>query len=150
MDKFSFITLWDTYNGLLTPTQQEITDLYFNKDLTVSEIASEKNVTRQAVSECLKGCKKQLEEYESKLKICKRLRVAALEESFKLTAAARWVESFKTAHPGLSQEVSELEAILLKDYSAEAEIALNKPEARELVEKDYTKEVYGRAKTGEE
>ena len=85
MDKFSFITLWDTYNGLLTPTQQEITDLYFNKDLTVSEIASEKNVTRQAVSECLKGCKKQLEEYESKLKICKRLRVAALEESFKLT-----------------------------------------------------------------
>ena len=135
---------------MLTPTQQEITDLYFNKDLTVSEIASEKNVTRQAVSECLKGCKKQLEEYESKLKICKRLRVAALEESFKLTAAARWVESFKTAHPGLLQEISELEAILLKDYFAEAEIALNKPEARELVEKDYTKEVYGRAKTGEE
>ena len=116
MDKFSFITLWDTYNGLLTPTQQEITDLYFNKDLTVSEIASEKNVTRQAVSECLKGCKKQLEEYESKLKICKRLRVAALEESFKNTPPPKWVESLKNPHPRHSQEVYEQISIILKDY----------------------------------
>ena len=73
MDKFSFITLWDAYNGLLTQTQQEITDLYFNLDLTVSEIAAEKNVSRQAVSECLKGCKKQLEEYEDKLHFCAKL-----------------------------------------------------------------------------
>ena len=58
--------------------------------------------------------------------------------------------SLKNPHPGHFQENSELESILLKDYFAEAEIALNKPEARELVEKDYTKEVYGRAKTGEE
>ncbi len=74
MDKFSFITLWDAYNGLLTPTQQEITDLYFNFDLTLSEIAEQKNISRQAVSECLKGCKIQLEEYEEKLHFLKRMR----------------------------------------------------------------------------
>ena len=45
MNKFSFISLWDTYNGLLTPTQQEITNMYFNIDLTVSEIATEKNIS---------------------------------------------------------------------------------------------------------
>ena len=42
MDKISFMRLWDIYNGLLTPTQQELTNLYFNLDLTVSEIADEK------------------------------------------------------------------------------------------------------------
>lgn len=68
MDKISFMRLWDIYNGLLTPTQQELTNLYFNLDLTVSEIADEKGITRQAVSECLKNCQKQLEEYEKKLK----------------------------------------------------------------------------------
>ena len=67
MDKFTFIALWDVYRGLLTLTQREITDMYFNMDLTVSEIAEQKGISRQAVSECLKGCKKQLEEYEEKL-----------------------------------------------------------------------------------
>ncbi|MCX4286917.1 MAG: putative DNA-binding protein, partial [Clostridia bacterium] len=71
MDKFSFITLWDRYRGLLTLTQQEITDLYFNLDLTLSEIADEKGITRQGVSECLKTSKKQLEEYEEKLGFCR-------------------------------------------------------------------------------
>ena len=105
MDKFSFITLWDTYNGLLTPTQQEITDLYFNKDLTVSEIASEKNVTRQAVSECLKGCKKQLEEYEERLHIAQKLNETEKK-------AEDWAERFKAAHPEFSGEVDELKNML--------------------------------------
>ena len=73
MDKFSFIGLWDVYSGLLTETQQEITNLYFNLDLTVSEIAKEKGISRQAVSECLKGCKTQLEEYEDKLHFYERV-----------------------------------------------------------------------------
>ena len=74
MEKIPFIRLWDIYKGLLTPTQQEITDMYFNLDLTVSEIAKVKGVSRQAVSECLKGCKIQLEEYEEKLHFLKRMR----------------------------------------------------------------------------
>lgn len=86
MDKFSFIGLWDVYSGLLTETQQEITDMYFNLDLTVSEIAKEKGVSRQAVSECLKGCKAQLEEYEGKLHFCERLQKCREEiESLKQT-----------------------------------------------------------------
>lgn len=69
MNKLQFMRLWDFYSGLLTPTQQEITNLYFNLDLTLSEIAAEKGISRQAVSDCLNGCKKQLEEYESKLHV---------------------------------------------------------------------------------
>jgi len=73
MDKFTFIALWDIYRGLLTSTQREITDMYFNLDLTVSEIAEQKGISRQAVSDCLKGCKKQLEEYEQKLGLRARI-----------------------------------------------------------------------------
>lgn len=119
MDKVSFTTLWDTYSGLLTPTQQEITDMYFNLDLTVSEIAAEKNITRQAVSECLKGCKIQLEEYEEKLHLLKRLKDISLQLSFMATDAELWAESFKSAHPEFSKDVDKFLEILKKDYSEE-------------------------------
>ena len=150
MDKFSFITLWDTYNGLLTKTQQEITDLYFNLDLTVSEIATEKNVSRQAVSDCLKGCKKQLEEYEEKLHFCERLHGMSLEFSFMLTDAGKWVESFKAVHPEFSDEVDKLSAIIAKDYSEEVKACLSDEKYRDMLTKDYTEEVFGRKKDGEE
>lgn len=79
MDKFTFIALWDIYRGLLTSTQSEITDMYLNMDLTVSEIAEQKGISRQAVSECLKGCKKQLEEYEEKLGLRQRINELSAE-----------------------------------------------------------------------
>ena len=92
MDKIPFITLWDIYKGLLTPTQREITDLYFNYDLTLSEIAEQKGISRQGVSECLNTCKRQLEEYEEKLHLCERIREICLEQSFLLTDAAKWAD----------------------------------------------------------
>ena len=51
MDKIMFMRLWDLYGGLLTENQREITGLYFNLDLTVSEIAEQKGISRQGVSE---------------------------------------------------------------------------------------------------
>lgn len=119
MDKFSFITLWDRYRGLLTSTQQEITDMYFNLDLTVSEIAEQKGISRQAVSDCLSISKKQLEEWEDKLKLCALLNEISLDESFRMTDVLKWAEDFKNKHPQLAEETEELLAILDKDYSAE-------------------------------
>ena len=52
---------------MLTATQREITDLYFNYDLSLGEIAEQKGVSRQSVSDCLQKCRKQLETYEAKL-----------------------------------------------------------------------------------
>ena len=150
MNKFSFISLWDTYNGLLTPTQQEITNMYFNIDLTVSEIATEKNISRQAVSDCLKGCKKQLEEYEEKLGFCHTLRKICLQHSFMLTDAGRWAEDFKSRNPRLGADADKLINILEKDYSEEVDNTLKNPEALEILNSDYTKEVYGKGRTGEE
>ena len=66
-DDLHFLRLWDLYSPLLTPTQREITDLYFNYDLSFGEIAEQKGVSRQSVSDCLQKCRKQLEGYEEKL-----------------------------------------------------------------------------------
>ncbi|MBE7084552.1 MAG: hypothetical protein E7368_00670 [Clostridiales bacterium] len=70
-DDMQFIRLWDLYSPLLTQTQQEISHLYFNCDLSLGEIAQQKGVSRQSVSDCLQKCRKQLEEYEEKLGFAK-------------------------------------------------------------------------------
>ncbi len=66
-DDLAFLRLWDLYSPLLTSTQREISDLYFNYDLSLAEIAEEKGVSRQSVSDCLNKCRAQLEKYEEKL-----------------------------------------------------------------------------------
>ena len=114
MNKFSLIGLWDIYSGLLTGTQQEITNLYFNLDLTVSEIAKEKGISRQAVSECLKGCALQLEEYENRLHIFERLQRAGLEMSQIVTGVDKWADKFSAEHTEFSGEIDELKKILKK------------------------------------
>ena len=111
MDKISIIALWDVYGGLLTPNRKEIADMYFNLDVTVSEIAEEKGITRQAVSDCLKSCKKQLEGYEEKLKVCKRID----EFSTMFAYVSEWAENFKNAHGEFAQEIAELSGILDKN-----------------------------------
>ena len=69
----AFLQLWDLYSPLLTATQREITDLYFNYDLSLGEIAEQKGVSRQSVSDCLSKCRKQLKRYEEKLGFSKIL-----------------------------------------------------------------------------
>lgn len=140
MDNFNFIALWDIYHGLLTATQREITDMYFNLDLTVSEIAEEKGISRQAVSECLSGCKKQLEEYEEKLGFCRSLREVCLNASFVLTDAGKWAEKFKAEQPQFAESVKELEAILTKDYTKEVKAALFDPEKVKIMNEAAAKQ----------
>ena len=94
-DDLHFLRLWDLYSPLLTATQQEITDLYFNYDLSLGEIAEQKGVSRQSVSDCLQKCRKQLEKYEEKLGFAE-----TLDKSAKAFAAyATLTENF------LSKEV---------------------------------------------
>jgi hypothetical protein len=124
MNKLQFMRLWDLYNPLLTPTQQEITNLYFNLDLTISEIAESKGITRQGVSECLNTCKKQLEEYEQKLGHDKMLTSGDLHTSFLMTDVAVWADKFEAAHPEYAQDIKALKDIADNDYSADIDIAL--------------------------
>ena len=60
------------YGKLLTQKQYEIIDDYYNNDLSLSEIAENNQITRQAVRDILKKGEKKLFEYEEKLQFMKR------------------------------------------------------------------------------
>ncbi len=59
--------LYDFYGQLLTPKQQEIMELFYSDDMSLSEIAQEYGISRQAVYDLLKRTEKILEAYELKL-----------------------------------------------------------------------------------
>lgn len=64
--------LCDLYGKLLTEKQYELLNDYYNKDLSLSEIAENNNITRQAVRDNLKKGEKNLFEYEDKLSFMKK------------------------------------------------------------------------------
>ena len=107
-DDLDFLRLWDLYSPLLTKTQREITDLYFNYDLSLGEIAEQKGVSRQSVSDCLHKCRKQLEEYESKLRFLNALDDLSREYSSYMTEVGRWLEKTGKENPALQESIFEL------------------------------------------
>lgn len=63
--------LLDTYGKLLTKKQYNLLNDYYNNDLSLSEIAENEDITRQAVRDNLKKGENKLFEYEEKLDIMK-------------------------------------------------------------------------------
>ncbi|WP_159886999.1 putative DNA-binding protein [Paenibacillus puerhi] len=61
--------LFDFYERLLTEKQQTFMKHYFHDDYSLGEIATEFNISRQAVYEHIKRAESVLEEYESKLRL---------------------------------------------------------------------------------
>ena len=57
------------YGNLLTEYQLEIMELYYFEDLSLKEIADNKNVSRNAIFTLIKRVEKILLEYEDKLKL---------------------------------------------------------------------------------
>ena len=64
--------LIEIYGKLLTEKQLEILDNYYNMDLSLSEIAENNQITRQAVRDIIKKGEKKLFEYEEKLLFMKK------------------------------------------------------------------------------
>ncbi len=106
-----FMRLWDLYNGLLTDTQKEITNLYFACDLSLGEIAEQKGISRQGVSECLQKCKVKLEQAEEKLHFAQALDEVCGAYSLYMTRVNRWAAAQKEKHPEWAKEIDELSAL---------------------------------------
>ena len=62
------ISLYEIYNSMLTKRMREIFELYYYSDLSLREIAENKNISYQAVNDCIKKVTKQLLEYEENIK----------------------------------------------------------------------------------
>ena len=65
--------LCDLYGKLLTQKQFEFLNDYYNNDLSLSEIAENNGITRQAVRDIIKKGENKLFEYEEKLLFMKRM-----------------------------------------------------------------------------
>lgn len=70
--RMRLVRLYDIYGGLLTDKQQKCMELHFYNDLSLSEIADEYGVSRQAIYDLIKRAGQILERYENRLKLLER------------------------------------------------------------------------------
>ena len=61
--------LYDFYGELLTEKQKLVYEMYYQNDLSLSEIGQELSISRQAVRDQLKRAEKILQNYEKKLQL---------------------------------------------------------------------------------
>ena len=68
------IELYDIYYSLLTDKQKEYFEEYYFDDLSISEIASNHDISRNAVHDQLKRVISNLESYEENLQLLKKFK----------------------------------------------------------------------------
>ena len=78
-DIYRLSMLLDFYGELLTRNQLDILNEYVNDDLTISEIASNRGISRQGVHEVVKRSEAILEEYEKKLGLINKFILVKLD-----------------------------------------------------------------------
>lgn len=64
--------LFDFYGNLLTLKQQSIFKDYYFYNISLSEIAENNNISRQAVRDCLKTAENLLYKFESEINLIKK------------------------------------------------------------------------------
>ncbi len=64
--------LLDFYGDMLTDTQREVVDAYYNEDLSLAEIAADRDITRQGVRDAIKRAEQQLLDMEDRLGLARR------------------------------------------------------------------------------
>ncbi len=68
------VLLLDCYGELLTERQRDLAELYYNEDLSLSEIAQMRDITRQAVRDSLRHSEQTMLATEEKLGMAARIR----------------------------------------------------------------------------
>ncbi len=73
LDKNVEVTLLlDFYGNMLTERQREIMNLYYEDNLSLSEVAQELGISKQGVSDSIKRSEKILYDMEEKLQLLKQ------------------------------------------------------------------------------
>ena len=99
MKKELFVNvLLDAYRGLLTDKQADILSLYYEEDLSLSEISEHYNVTRQGVLDIIRRCESKLYRFEE----C----IGAAAQSEKIAKLAR--DIIDTDNNNRKNELAEL------------------------------------------
>ncbi len=96
--------LLDFYGDILSERRREIMELYYNEDLSLSEIAEIKGISRQGVRDSVKKSEAELCALEEKLGLAQRFKDAK-EELSTITALLR--EAAKDADERVSAKINE-------------------------------------------
>ena len=71
-DPLKMSLLFDFYGDILTDKQRDFFDLYYNRDLSLGEIAENTGITRQGVRDVIVRASQSLESMEEKLSLVAR------------------------------------------------------------------------------
>ena len=73
IDKFTKESLlFDFYGELLSNRKKQVMELYYEEDLSLSEIADQFGISKSSVHESLKSAEKSLADYEQRLGLMKK------------------------------------------------------------------------------
>lgn len=111
-EKLKQAYLYDFYGELLNEHQRRIYEDFMFNDLSLGEIASEEEISRQGVADMVKRCGKKLEGYEEKLHLVEKFlsvkrdveQIQLLAEQFKATNDGQVIEQIE----GLSNDILQL------------------------------------------
>ncbi len=98
------------YGALLTDNQQEILRLYYEEDLTLTEIAEQFGVSRQSVHDTVQRAGQQLSQFEEKLGLCARFQRTE-EQLDHCMEALKKVRATEETAPYLSSALQALNAL---------------------------------------
>lgn len=96
--------LMDCYEELLTDKQRNYLELYYQDDLSLSEIALELDVSRNAVYDNLKKAVSLLEKYEEKLHLLEK-------HMQRLSLLEKLDESLSKEHPEIEEYIKMLRKV---------------------------------------
>ncbi len=98
------VLLYDCYGGLLTEKQRSCFDLYYNQDLSLSEIAEECGISRQGVHDTLTRTEQTLLSFENVL--------GCVEKDLRLREVERRISLLRDRLADRPAEAEELSALL--------------------------------------
>lgn len=107
MKDLKYLQLFDAYGPLLTEHQRELCELYYMCDLSLTEIAEQKGISKQSVSDTLAKSRIVLDEYEEKLH--------SVYTAQNTARAAERLASFAEKHPEFAEEIGAILAMLKRD-----------------------------------
>ena len=126
MKNLKYLQLFDAYGPLLTEHQRELCELYYMCDLSLTEIAEQKGVSKQSVSDTLAKSRALLDAYEEKLHHNEINQRESLAVSAMLTRVLRALETFERVHPEYTEEIEKIVSLLQLDTEHSAVITTSR------------------------
>lgn len=97
--------LFDFYGEMLTDKQRQVFQLYYEDDLSLSEIAENQAITRQGVRDAIKRAEQQMLDMEARLGLARRFR--EMQQGFaQILTAAEEIRLLNDRY-GYSREIEE-------------------------------------------